>query len=33
MLVGLLALLTMLRQSDVARIEQTAEDHPVTVAA
>jgi sugar phosphate permease len=30
---GLLALLTMLRQSDVARIEQMAEDHPVTVAA
>ena len=30
---ALVALLTMLRQSDVARIEQTAEDHPVTVAA
>ncbi len=30
---GLLALLTMLRQSDVAAIEQTAEDQPVTVAA
>jgi EmrB/QacA subfamily drug resistance transporter len=33
MLGALVALLTMLRQSDVARIEQAAEDHPVTVAA
>jgi EmrB/QacA subfamily drug resistance transporter len=33
MLGALVALVTMLRQSDVARIEQTAEDHPVTVAA
>ena len=30
---GLLALVTMLRQSDVEAIERTAEDHPVTVAA
>jgi EmrB/QacA subfamily drug resistance transporter len=33
MLGALVALMTMLRQSDVARIEQAAEDHPVTVAA
>jgi EmrB/QacA subfamily drug resistance transporter len=33
MLGALFALVTMLRQSDVARIEQAAEDHPVTVAA
>jgi EmrB/QacA subfamily drug resistance transporter len=33
MLAALLALVTLLRQSDVARIEQTAEDQGVTVAA